>query len=773
MKEWFRKIISILAAAILCITLAMQPAMQTASAEAAQTAASAPESGHPEENSILAEKVEWAQLREGDRFYIVIRAGDRAISLNQKKTRLDWAAVTVGQTATRQVLTDVGEGAALFEIAPAGDGSVYFKCDNGYLTTSEDGRSLFYTQTPGAGSRWQSDDGEILTHADMLREGINGGLPNRVYIEYYTGGGYFGSFWSNGTTDVPMLVMDFYRAGNSKPEETVLKENLYYLPVFETSDLHGILADTNGDKPQYRVAYISDKVKDIRGYEPNTRKELAVLLDGGDIFQGTTVSSVTNGHALSAAFDLMGYDAVTVGNHEFDWGLDTVIDPDGTLMDYSVKQFVGENKIPVVIANLYKNGEKIPGVKDYVILDKTARDAEGNEMPVKIGVIGMADDYEESVLYENFIGAGYSISLDYDAINALAEELESGGQCDATILLAHGKAVKAAERLGDKTAIDLVLGGHKHSEENWRTTGGLLYMAPAGKAGTYEYCEMAFAEENGSPVFRKACNNRSVYTKTGLAEMAEKGREAEELDPEIVMLTDTAIQAVDNLLGAEVGYITVSAKKNDWFPGSGGRSSALGNWVCSITARIAGTEIAMNNSGGIRTGFPIPEGNDSRIITLQDIYEMLALNNEICVFEITWDELEKVLTYSLTKRGKLLFTEGTGFTCYYTNKTVQAILNDDEETVYDHGIWKDGWKEKKVRIAIVEFLATADRTDADSHLSNPFCEWINTDRFIGKADTQIEGAIRVLTQEAMENDGHLAIDTRPHFINRDYEPESR
>ena len=181
----------------------------------------------------------------------------------------------------------------------------------------------------------------------------------------------------------------------------------------------------------------------------------------------------------------------------------------------------------------------------------------------------------------------------------------------------------------------------------------------------------------------------------------------------------------------------------------------------------------MMNSGGIRAGFPIPEDNNSRIITLQDIYEMLALNNEICVFEITWEELEKVLAYSLTKRGELLFTEGTGFTCYYTDKTVQAILNNDGETIYDHGTWKDGWKEKKVRIAIVEFLATADRTDPDSHLANPFCEWINTDRFIGKADTQIEGAIRVLTQEAMENDGHLAIDTRPHFINRDYEPESR
>lgn len=83
------------------------------------------------ENSIIAEKVEWAQLQPGDRFYIVNRAADRAISLNPSKNRLDQATVTTGQTETRQVLTDAEEGAALFEMIDAGDGSVYLKSDLG------------------------------------------------------------------------------------------------------------------------------------------------------------------------------------------------------------------------------------------------------------------------------------------------------------------------------------------------------------------------------------------------------------------------------------------------------------------------------------------------------------------------------------------------------------------------------------------------------------------------------------------------------------------
>jgi len=61
MKERFRKIISILATAAFCVTLALPPAVQTASAEMTRTAGNIPESGRSEESSILAEKVEWSQ----------------------------------------------------------------------------------------------------------------------------------------------------------------------------------------------------------------------------------------------------------------------------------------------------------------------------------------------------------------------------------------------------------------------------------------------------------------------------------------------------------------------------------------------------------------------------------------------------------------------------------------------------------------------------------------------------------------------------------------
>ena len=759
MKKRIR-ILSILAV-IICATLAAMPAMQAA-AETVRTEAGTalPEPPGPESagsGSIIAEKAEWSQLQEGDLFYIVIRAGNMAVSLRQKNTKLDRAAVTVGHTQTHQVLTGVEEGAALFEKTDAGDGSVYLKSASGYLTSSEDGRSLFYVSAPINGSRWQAEEGETLVNADVKIDWKSQPLPLKVYVEYYPYGGYYTAYAMTEKTDWSMLIVDFYKAGNINPGEIVPEEHSYSLPVFETSDLHGMMADTSGKDALYLLAYLSDQVKKIRGYEPNTRKDLAVLLDGGDIYQGTSLSSVTNGHALSAAMDLMGYDAVTVGNHEFDWGFDMAVDPDGTMPDYSLKQFVGENKIPVIISNLYRNGEKLSGVQDYVILEKTARDADGNELPVRVGVIGMAAAYADTILYDKFTGAGFSVIVDYGAVNALAEELEESGQCDATVLLLHGQARETANRLGSDTAIDLVLGGHTHNHENWKTASGLTYLAPAAKAASYAYCEMVFSKETEQPVFREIRGSRDVV-------ISQQENTMTDLDPEMVMLTNTAITAVNELLGAEIGYITENAVRRDYLPASGGHSSAVGNWVCSIMARMVGAEIGIINVAGMRGNFGIPEGQDRRVITLGDIYELFPFDSTACAYEITCEELKKALDYSLTDRGQYLISEMSGMTCWYLHGQILALVTGDGTVIYANGAWKDGWREKKVRVAMPLFLATTERKDDKSGLSNPFWEWRDSSRRLDIIESQVEGTIRVLTEEAAENNGYLAIDTAPHFI---------
>lgn len=202
------------------------------------------------------------------------------------------------------------------------------------------------------------------------------------------------------------------------------KQAEYRLPVFETSDTHGYLADVSEEPYQYRLAYISDKVRDARSAGGQYRAETALLLDGGDIYQGNNMSNLLEGQSLSAAYDLMDYDAVALGNHEFDWGIEATVDADGTMPDYNFDGKAHENNIPVVMSNLLQNGKRVSFTKEYVIIEKTAIGADGTEIPVRIAVIGFAENYASSIMQKKFAGLGYSISVDYEAANELARRLE-------------------------------------------------------------------------------------------------------------------------------------------------------------------------------------------------------------------------------------------------------------------------------------------------------------------------------------------------------------
>lgn len=559
-----------------------------------------------------------------------------------------------------------------------------------------------------------------------------------------------------------LLLAAVFLFGNTSLAETAPAEAasdaLYYLPVFETSDTHGHLADTSGEETIYLLAYISDKVRDVRNGDPGK----AVLLDGGDIYQGNTVSNLLAGNSISAAYDMMGYDAVTIGNHEFDWLIENTVDSDGTMKDYDLGNTAGANTIPVVISNLYLNGEKVPFASDYVILQKTAVDDEGRELPVRIGVIGLAGEYADNIMGDKFTGAGYSVKLDYDRVNALAAQLEESGRCDATIVLSHEEATLIADGLGKGSAVDLVLGGHAHLIINGTTSWGLSYLEPGCRGKAYAYLRLAFGEADGAPVFREVTDAEVIPVEP----LTNDPANAEELDPAIVSLTDEAIDLISGVLQAKIGYITESVLRDTYLPDSGDRATVCGNWCSSIFARIVGADVGFVNKGGLRTDLPLEEGADKRIITRSDMYTMFPFNNEIYCFELTYEELLTALEYALTDKGSTLLSHMSGIDCYFTDRTVNAIVTKDGEAIYVDGVWKDGWKDRTLRVGLCDYVAKTDKPD--SGLSNPFAAWTGTYRQIVTDQIDNLGSIEVLSAEAEANDGYLFIDTAPHFINRPY-----
>ena len=546
-------------------------------------------------------------------------------------------------------------------------------------------------------------------------------------------------------------------------ESSDAEDAVYRLPVFETSDIHGYLADTSTSRYEYRLAYISDKVRDRRMETGTYRKDRAILLDGGDIFQGNTMSNFLKGSSLSAAFIRMDYDAVALGNHEFDWDVTTVIDPDGTLLDSNLYGTTEVNNVPVLTSNLYLNRQKIPFASEYLILEKTAVDQDGNELPVRIGVIGFTDDHASSIMYTRFTGAGFVVLVDYQNANRIARELEESGQVDATILLNHGAAGDAAYNLGEGSLIDLVLGGHTHVNEAGTTSWGVPYMQPASYAAAYAEAEMCFTKAGGKAVFQDVSFVRTHNTTANLSKLYPDPDTIDELDPSIVELTDKVIKEISDLLEARIGYIETPARKNDYLPGSGQRATTMGNWMASIIARACGAEVGFVNGGGIRTDIVMtPENRWRRTITASDLYTMFPFNNKLFCYDLTYEEFLTLMEYALTESGSSLLSRMWGIECYYTGERVQALVRDGK-AVYLNGQWAPGWAERKIRVGVSEFVATTNRPAGA--MSNPLVSWNSTSRMISCDMTDIEGAFKVLDEESAANNWALTVDRTPYLIS--------
>ena len=237
--------------------------------------------------------------------------------------------------------------------------------------------------------------------------------------------------------------------------------------IFETSDIHGYLLDTTGGEEatfQYRLAYIAQVVNEAR---VDGQYDDVLLVDGGDIYQGMPVSNLSKGAAMIAALDAMDYDAVTLGNHEFDWGVsEYCADADATLPAYRIGDFAGDPEIPVLACNLCfaDTQERVPFTRDYVIVEKAG---------LRVALIGYIPDYSHTIMHEKI--APYAIHEDLSDLSRRVKEINAAEQPDVTVVMAHAIPVDVAAALSPED-VDLVTGGHKHQGIYGVAESGVPYI---------------------------------------------------------------------------------------------------------------------------------------------------------------------------------------------------------------------------------------------------------------------------------------------------------
>ncbi len=211
-----------------------------------------------------------------------------------------------------------------------------------------------------------------------------------------------------------------------------------------------VILHTNDTHSRIEPIPESDRIAGNKGgvvrrmnYIEQVRKENknVLLFDAGDFLQGTPYFNLFKGEVETEAMNMMRYDAVTLGNHEFDYGLE------------ALEKVVRRAKFPIISSNYDFSGTPLNNfIKPYLILKKDG---------VKIGVIAINIQPKGLIASGNYDGMKF---LQPERVaNELALKLKTTDRCDMVICLSH-LGYTADKRLVEQTRnIDIIIGGHSHT----------------------------------------------------------------------------------------------------------------------------------------------------------------------------------------------------------------------------------------------------------------------------------------------------------------------
>jgi 5'-nucleotidase len=345
----------------------------------------------------------------------------------------------------------------------------------------------------------------------------------------------------------------------------------------------------------------------------------AVWVDGGDQMQGTLESNLAWGLPVVEAFNLLGLDAAAVGNHDLDWGVDTLL----------ARQ--RQAHYPWLAANVFRVGtsERPKWAKPFVIVERSG---------VRVGVVGYATASTPRTLRPD-VTRPYEFRSGYEGIREALETLwaerpdfvvvvaHAGGDCD--LEGCRGEMVTLASEL-PAGLVQLIAGGHAHDPGE-----GVVNSIPivrGGSSGRGVAVVDLYRLADGTHAFRTT--RRTVYADGGQEDMA------------LLDLLAPFMRAAD----AERGQRVTTLAEPLLNSATGDRR--LGQLIADSERRTAAADFALYNPGGVRAELPAGP------ITYGDLHRVLPFGNMLVRVALSGLQLRRLV-------------EQTGPQYYYSNLSVQ------------------------------------------------------------------------------------------------------
>ncbi len=405
--------------------------------------------------------------------------------------------------------------------------------------------------------------------------------------------------------------------------------------VLETTDFHGALLPGAKERRSGR-AYGGSPVLAAHLHRLQAENpEGTILVDGGDTFQGTMISNLQFGHPVVEQMNLLGYSAMAIGNHDFDWSADTLM------------RRVDEMRFSALAANMVerKTGRRPRWARSDTLLVRRG---------VRVGLFGMAYVGTPSVTLATNVA---HLRFEDDSATAarIVPRLRKRWRPPVVIEIGHTPAETDSSRhaSGDLArlargvpGVDLWMGGHSHNYV-LDEIGGATVMIPGSQGQAIGVCDLTV-----DPVARRVVERSSRIVSTY----------ADEVTP------DSTLAARLQVWNASVAAIAATPIGRSARALTRSRDATLGNVVTDAMRTEVKADVAITNSGGLRADLP------AGVITKGSVYEVIPFDNTLVVVKLKGAEVRTLLEEGLA-RGRVSPQSGLRYRYDLSRPEGQRLLS--------------------------------------------------------------------------------------------------
>lgn len=410
---------------------------------------------------------------------------------------------------------------------------------------------------------------------------------------------------SNSTSSSIPLESISSSSSSSSTSSSSTKEN-HNLVIYAVNDTHGRIEEDSSSNIM-RLAKIREY---IYNYDKDYNPDYSIFVSAGDMFQGTGVSNLTQGQAMSEIMNSFPFDAMAIGNHEFDWGLKTVLEKNKDIANYKF-----------LSCNIFdrETNDLVSGLVPSTIVQKGG---------YKVGIVGsIMAGIDSSISYNQV--KDFDIKDDIPLVENEAKKLKEQG-ADFVIFLTHQGNTSAVKRIVSTGLIDSVILGHTHAliDSVDQIDGKNIPILEASNSGK---------------AYSKIILNVDGYVSHEIKTFGKREIKETKLSEETQSIITKYKDSVQTILDEKIVQIDGPFDRY----GNSSNSGNLGMLITKTMYDFAVSKgltnvIAVHNKGGVRAD--LIKSSYPDYVTYEDIYSVSPFDNTVRYVTLPGDRVSSAIT---------------------------------------------------------------------------------------------------------------------------------